>query len=137
MRVDGWERVLAEAVDEARGRAFAWSVFDCMTWAFDVRMRLTGIDAARQWRGKYKTLAGGLRLLKRLGHDSFADLLTAECGPSVPALMARRGDLVLVARVDAPDVAAGVCVGAQVATVTEGAGLVFVPLSLAVAAWRV
>jgi hypothetical protein len=131
-RKEGWEAALFNEVAAARHRAFEWSVFDCATWAFDVRYALTGIDTAVTWRGKYRNLAGGLRVLKRLGHKGYADLADAKIGPRVHVLSAQRGDIVLVGNPDA----FGVCLGGTVATVAEG-GLVIVPRSSVTVAWRV
>ncbi len=132
MRCAGWEEILVEAVEEAKAKDFRWSVFDCVTWAFDVRARLTGIDAAVKWRGRYQCLTGGLRVLRNLGHLSIADLVTAECGAPVPPKSARRGDLVQL-----QDTALGVCLGSMAGTVEEGVGFSLVPMGHAIAAWRV
>ena len=52
-RVDHWERLLAAAIDTARAKPFVWGVHDCPTFAFEVRMILTGgEDIAALWRGR-------------------------------------------------------------------------------------
>lgn len=132
MRREDWQERLIYAVEDARTRDFQWSRFDCITWAFDVRADLIGADTAEKWRGKYRCLNGGLRVMRKLGHASIADLVTAECGEPVPARMAQRGDLVQL-----QDTALGICMGAVAVTVEEGVGLVFVPMASALLAWRV
>lgn len=132
MRCANWEEVLLQAVGEAQDRGFQWSRCDCVTWAFEVRARLIGDDPTPLWRGKYSCLTGGLRVLRRLGHASISDLVTAQCGAPVPVLTARRGDLVQLQAT-----ALGVCLGAMVATMEDGVGYTTCPLTDALAAWRV
>lgn len=132
MRRQDWQERLIAAVEDSRTRDFQWSRFDCITWAFDVRAELIGIDTAQKWRGKYRCLNGGLRVMRKLGHASIEKLVTAECGEPVPARMAQRGDLVQL-----QDTALGICLGAIAATVEEGVGMVLVPMTSAVLAWRV
>jgi hypothetical protein len=132
IRRDDWQERLIALVEEAKARAFDWSRFDCVTWAFDVRADLIGIDGAEPWRGRYRCLNGGLRVMRKLGHASITDLVTAQCGEPISARLAQRGDLVQL-----QDTALGVCLGAIAATVEDGVGLVLVPMSLATLAWRV
>lgn len=127
MRVQGWESVLAGAVEAARERPFAWGQHDCATWAFDVRAAITGI-ARPAW--SYTTEAGGRRWMKRQGWNGFAEAATAILGDPVPVLTAQRGDIVLM------EGAFGVCLGAQVAFVAP-VGLTFRPLRACTMAWRV
>jgi hypothetical protein len=131
-RCENWQERLIAAVEDARTRDFQWSRFDCITWAFDVRADLIGVDSAEKWRGKYRCLNGGLRVMRKLGHPSIEDLVTAECGEPIPVRTAQRGDLVQL-----QDTALGICLGAIAATVEEGVGLVLVPMISAVLAWRV
>jgi hypothetical protein len=130
MRLQGWETRLAQAVEAARQRPFAWGQHDCATWAFDVRQALTGTPRPA-W--SYTTEAGGKRWMKRQGWNSFAEAATAILGEPVAPLTAQRGDIVLV---DDPE-AFGVCLGGMVAAVSPVAGLSFVPLRACRMAWRV
>ena len=111
MRRNGWEIVLAEAVETARTRSFVWGKQDCATWAFDLRRDLTGGDnTAALWRGRYRTARGAVRVMRRLGWSSLEGAGRALMGNPLPDVrLAQRGDLVLSH--DATSF--GVCLGAQ------------------------
>lgn len=132
IRPDGWELRLAEAIEAARVRAFAWGAHDCATFAFDVRRAMTGQDAAAAWRGRYRTPLGAQRQLRRMGHATFAQAATAILGPVKPAPLASRGDIVL----STGDPAFGVCLGATCVFLLPH-GLVALPLSSVAMAWGV
>jgi hypothetical protein len=132
-RLDGWERRLMAEVAAARSRPFKWGEHDCVTWAFEVRQAITGIDDASRWRGRYSSAAGAVRVMRRLGWSDYAaagiDLLGEPLGTP---LLAQRGDIVLAA----DGFGVGVCVGAQAAGVNPQ-GFVLVPLRQVAMAWRV
>lgn len=131
-RLDGWERVLVEAVETARSTPFQWGVTDCACWAFEVRARLTGgEDVAAQWRGRYRTATGSLRVMRRLGWADIEAMGRALLGEPLPTvLMAQRGDLVLM------DQGFGVVIGAQAVGMGE-AGLGVAPITAGRLGWRV
>lgn len=133
MRVAGWERALAEAVEQAVKAPFQWGQNDCATWAFDVRHALTGIDDAARWRGQYATELGAARMLRSFGWSSYEDGCRALLGDPLPnVLLAQRGDIVLGG--DPEGVA--VCIGARVVGM-QPAGLAVMPLAACRMAWRV
>jgi hypothetical protein len=130
MRRPGWELALVEEIDRARGMAFAWGQHDCATWAFDVRQRLTGIDAAQAWRGRYSTAAGSVRVMRRLGWLTLPAMGCALLGDPIQPLCAQRGDIVMTGG------AFGVCAGVAGVFVAER-GLTERPMTEATLAWRV
>lgn len=133
MRLPDWETRLVDAIEAARGRPFCWGSHDCATWVAEVRRALTGIDAAASWRGSYATETGARRAIRKHGHASMQDWVSAEVGqPLAAPLAAQRGDIVL----DGETAALGICVGAEVAFVTQD-GLTFLPITCAAMAWRV
>lgn len=133
MKVEGWEQRLADAIEDARGRPFAWGQHDCATWALDVRRALTGGPDVVTWRGRYRTAIGSHRAMRKLGWHSLEDGARALMGePLQGILFAQRGDLVL----SQGDRAGGVCIGSQAAFVGLD-GLLFVPLTDCCMAWRV
>ena len=133
-RVDHWERLLASAIDTARAKPFVWGVHDCPTFAFEVRMILTGgEDIAALWRGRYTTALGGARVMRRLGWASLEDMGRILLGEPRPAiLLAGRGDIVLADT----GLGFGVCTGAQAAGMAPE-GLVTVPLTSCRFAWHI
>lgn len=129
-RLPGWEAELARQIERARDVPFRWGLHDCATWAFDVRLALTGQDAAVAWRGLYSTERGAARMLRRLGHDTLAGLCRAILGDPIQPLCAQRGDIVLA------DGAIGVCVGGAGVFVARE-GFTSRPMGAAAMAWKV
>lgn len=131
-RVEGWENLLAQAVEAARHRPFAWGAHDCTIWAFDVVGRLTGCELV-DWRGAYHDQRSAMRYLRNQGGRHLREIGDFFLGkPRIAATFAQRGDLVLVQ----PDHGYGVCVGEHVAA-PGASGLSFVPLTAAALAWEV
>ena len=133
-RVDHWEGLLTAAIDTARAKPFVWGVHDCPTFAFEVRMILTGgEDVASLWRGRYTTALGGARVMRRLGWASLEDMgrtLLGEPRPTV--LLAQRGDIVLADT----GLGFGICTGAGAVGMAQE-GLVTLPLSSCRLAWPI
>jgi hypothetical protein len=133
-RVDHWERLLAAAIDTARAKPFVWGVHDCPTFAFEVRMILTGgEDIAALWRGRYTTALGGARVMRRLGWASLEVMGRALLGEPHPAvLLAQRGDIVLADT----GLGFGICTGASAVGMAPE-GLVTVPLTSCRLTWPI
>lgn len=126
----GWEIALVEEIDRARGLVFRWGQHDCATWAFDVRRRLTGRDAAAAWRGRYSTAAGSVRVMRRLGWVTLPAMGCGLLGDPIQPLCALRGDIVICAG------AFGICAGAFAVFLAQ-AGLTERPMAAATMAWRI
>jgi len=133
-RIDNWECYLAEAIDVAHAKPFAWGLHDCVTFAFETRMTLTGgADMAALWRGRYSTALGGARVMRRLGWGSLEDMGLALLGaPRETPLLAQRGDIVLADT----GLGFGICVGATAAGMAPE-GLMTVPLTSCRLAWTI
>ena len=133
-RIDHWERLLAAAIDTARAKPFVWGVHDCPTFAFEVRMILTGgEDIAALWRGRYTTALGGQRVMRRLGWTSLEEMGHALLGePRLAVLLAGRGDIVLADT----GLGFGICNGATAVGMAPE-GLVTVPLTSCRLAWPI
>lgn len=124
---------LAAAIAAARARPFAWGANDCVTWAADVRLALTGEDLATGWRGRYSTPRGAARLIRRMGFRSLTAAVTAALGAPLPSvLMAQRGDVVREGAVEA----FGICAG-RMALFLSPDGLTERPIEDCGMAWRV
>lgn len=133
-RRPGWERRLAEAIEDARDRPFCWGRHDCAIFAFDLRRDLTGCyDTAALWRGRYTTARGAARVMRRLGWPSLEAAGRDLLGQPLPSVhLAQRGDLVLAGT----GLGFGVCLGARAAGIAP-AGLVLVPMTACALAWRI
>ena len=130
-KLPDWETRLSAVVTQALPRPFEWGVNDCCLWAADCVQAQTGADPAADLRGTYSDARGALALVQRLGGMRAIGDMT---GSPIPALMATHGDIGLVRHEDHDLLALCNCthwlaVGPY--------GLVVLPLTLAVHAWRV
>ena len=95
-RLDGWRSRLADELARQRHDPFAWGDHDCATgFAARIIEAITGEDLAAEFRGKYRSPVGALRLLKRAGVDSLGDFAALHL-PEVEPAFARVGDIGIV-----------------------------------------
>ncbi len=120
---------LAKYLAQVARRPFAEGQHDCALFAAGAVAAMTGRDLAEEWRGRYSTTRGGIRVLRKSGfedHIALAASLLAETDAPKP------GDLAVV---DGP--ALGVVQGTHIyvagpdglALVPIGAGLRFFEVS--------
>lgn len=132
-RTTDWRTRLIAYLADSHAAPFRPGRHDCALFAAGAVAAMTGVDLAAHWRGRYRTLRGGLRVLRADGyadHVALADAHFEVC----PVAMARAGDL---AAVPGPQgLALGVVQGARV-YVLRPEGLATVDLLTAQRAWRV
>lgn len=95
MRLPDWKsRLIAYLADAAR-IPFQPGVHDCALFSAGAVFAMTGVDYAATWRGRYTTLNGGLRVLRKAG---FADhiALAAMSFDEVHPAFAQVGDLAVL-----------------------------------------
>lgn len=133
-RREGWESGLNGCIESALTRPFQWGQHDCCLFAADAVAAITGRDPAEDYRGRYASAAQAARLLDRLGG---IESLSANAGfeEILPAL-ASRGDIALVEN-DGNLLLGVVDMTGRRVAVPGAQGLLFLPLSSALAAWRV
>jgi hypothetical protein len=112
--------------------SFAWGLNDCFLFASSCVEIMTGHDPMANWRGKYKTEQGALRLLKKHGGGSVLTAFSEFFGPIKPRLNAVNGDLILIETETGP--AVGVMYACQVWAMSP-TGLVNLPIRSAVGCW--
>ena len=134
VRREDWPLRLNAWLDSVRERAFEWGEFDCALGAADAVFAMTGVDYAVEFREAYFSKRNAVRLLAERG--GLEALVTQALGdPLDGPKLAQRGDVVLVdSGGDGPAIA--VVVGAA-AVAPSPAGVVFVPMSQWLKAWRV
>lgn len=106
---------------------------DCGAFAGGAIEAMTGENPHAKVAGRYKTMAGALRALKRLGHDdhiAYAASLLTDIYPPYAAF----GDIAVVDSPEGP--ALGVVVGAHIEVRAPG-GRGVAPLTDAVRAFRI
>lgn len=88
---------VAQWVRESMSMPFEWGKHDCaLSAATAVQVQLKdGIDFGADFRGKYSTMEGGLKLLRKSGFKDHAEL-AASLLPEIPVSMAQIGDIVAV-----------------------------------------
>jgi hypothetical protein len=121
-RVPDWRPRLVAWLAEVARKPFRPGEHDCALFAAGAIATMTGTDPAAKYRGRYTTVPGGLRILRR---DGFADHVALVTGllEEIPPLMAQVGDLAVVPTPEGP--ALGVVAGAEVLVLRpEGQGAV-------------
>lgn len=132
MKPPFWPTLLDQYIEETRARAFQWGKLDCVTFAANWRMIVTGRDPMPNLRGAYATEREALRLISKLGCDGLESLgshLFGEPDPLGPKF-AGRGDIVLARG------AIGISLGARGAFLSLS-GLAFLPARDFQTVWKV
>jgi hypothetical protein len=102
-KLDHWHtRAFDPFLRERANMPFEWGKNDCALFAADAILANTGIDIADDFRGKYTTQLGALRIISKItGGTSVADA-AAYCATKhglvehTHPLLAKRGDLVVI-----------------------------------------
>lgn len=134
VRRPDWQDCLALAMCDAAMAPFEWGANDCCLFAANCVRAITGHDPAASYRGSYHTYLGAERFIRRAG--GLVAIVQA-CLPDaeVPWQQARQGDVALVAQ---PNGEQAVAVHGGAGWHAPGAdGLLWMPLSWALQAWRV
>ena len=140
-RLIDWQARLVSYLADCRTRPFAYGAHDCALFAAGAVQAMTGLDTAADWRGRYTTHRGGLRVLRRAGFRDHIAVVAAQF-PEIPLAQALPGDLAAIGTVDeavpgpalAP--ALGVMQGEAIYVLGPG-GLGLMPRSAATRAFRV
>lgn len=131
MRAANWEQILFEEVD--KHHVFEWGKKDCALFVADIVEKMTGIDYAEPFRGKYSTEKGAYMALKKYGHGSLENWVDSNFKEVKPT-KAKRGDVVV--HESEWGKALGICVGKKFAA--QGfSGVVLNDMVHALRAWEV
>ncbi len=90
-RKGDWEAALAEYVAARRDWPFAWGEHDCFLFVAGAIAAMTGFDPAVPYRGRYRSMRGSLRVLRK-GPGTLENLVDG-LFPRVEPAFARRGDV--------------------------------------------
>lgn len=122
MRAQDWQARLVAYLHGAAREPFAFGRHDCALFSAGAVEAMTGADMARDWRGRYSTMRGGLRALRKAGYADHVALAASMFEDVAPSL-AQPGDLAVVPTDDGP--ALGVVQGEAVYVLgPQGLGLV-------------
>ncbi len=121
---------------------FAWGTNDCAIFAADAIQAFTGTDIAAPFRGAYTTELGALKAIKTVANGTTVVDAVAWCAQQhgmvewTHPLMARRGDLVIVADTAGPISGIVHLSGRHVVSVGQE-GLKRLPVTAILRAWKV
>lgn len=125
-RLDGWEKRLFALVEERRHKPFAHATNDCVSFAADAVIALTGADPLAPWRGYEEGADFDLLKMERALGRARQNVATA-----------RRGDIVLMPYDDrGMPHGLAVCLGALCVAPGES-GLLFAPTRAARVFWPI
>ncbi len=135
VRVPDWPVRLDRFLRQRRERPFAWGDHDCCLFALDWIETATGVRLA-EVRGLYRDAEGAAALLRaRWGTGDLTALATLMLGPPLASpLLTGRGDLLAFRH--GGNVWLGLCAG-PVGVAPGRRGLITLPLSRAIYAWRI
>jgi hypothetical protein len=132
-RTHDWRGRLTAWLSTKARAPFAYGEHDCALFAAGAIEAMTGVDPAAEWRGRYSTWRGGLRVLRAAGINdqvaAVAALLT-----EIPPSFAAAGDIAVVAGEGGP--ALGVVQGEWI-YVLRPEGLALVPFESASRAFEI
>ena len=132
-RVRDWRRRLSDVIEERRRVPFT-EENNCALFMADCVAAMTGVDLAADYRGKFKSLAEAIILLRKAGYADLCEFLTQHLDEIPPAL-ARAGD-VMAFPTEQTGWAGGIVNGERVTVMSE-AGLGTVSRDLAARAFRI
>lgn len=133
-RFADWRPRLTAWLKEATTAPFAYGRHDCALFAAGGVQAMTGQDFAAAYRGRYTTLAGGYRILRKDGHADHVALAAALL-PAIHWSQAMPGDLAAFAPAAGPVL--GIVQGAMVYVLDPAGRLALMPLSDSVGAFTV
>lgn len=132
-----WQAALTDYVGWHLHVPFAWGHCDCCLWAAGWAEVCTGRHPAADLVGTYRTSAAAQAIIQREG--GFVAMVTARMlsEPLASPLAVMRGDMAAVPGESVELPALGIIIGASIAVMTPGAGLVRVPVTQATHAWAI
>lgn len=92
MRIPAWEDALVNYIAIKRHEPFEYGVNDCCLFAAGAVIEVTGEDPMAEFRGKYDSLKGSLKVIKEIGAGTLEATLDGKF-PEVGIGHAQRGDL--------------------------------------------
>jgi hypothetical protein len=138
-RADDWPRRLHAALEAIPpDEKFAWGKRDCAFFTCDLVAAMTGVDMAAEYRGRYNSQAGAVRVLRQAGGlERIAEKMAHrhELEEVKPAF-AQRGDVAMLDTDDGPALGV-VALDGRNALFSGPQGLRAVPVLSCRRAWRI
>lgn len=131
MRIEGWEKRLADYIEAAKDAPFVWGSHDCALWSALWLKECTGKDFAQDWLGLYSTEEEAHNLIASRGYLAVSDIADDHLEIR-PVILAQRGDLVLHPTTGA----LGICAG-RTSYFAGIEGQIEIPTTECARAWKV
>lgn len=129
-RLPDWPRRLHDFLDEVKRKRFEWASNNCGEhFAAGAVLAVTGEDIAAPWRGRYKSAAGALRVMKNAGFMNLGDMV-ASVLPEIHPSRAKLGDIATVPADGPFGTSLGIINGEVILVLGEN-GMGVVPMSFA------
>jgi hypothetical protein len=77
IKLSYWRPSLTAYLVQCRARPFKWGEHDCALFVCGAIEAMTGEDLAKPYRGRYRSAAGGLKLIKKDGYKDHAEFAAA------------------------------------------------------------
>lgn len=123
MRAPDWKARLVAHLERSSRASYALGQHDCALFAAGAVEAVTGHDPAAAWRGRYSTLNGGLKLLRKAGHQDYIEATAAHL-PEIHPSAAAPGDIAVVEDPSTGSLVLGVVQGEMIYVLREdGLGL--------------
>lgn len=91
-----WHSKLNSFIDSVKRKPFDWASMNCGEhFAFGAVEAMTGEDIGSNYRGRYKTAAGAVKVMKNDGFANLGDLVASHI-PEIHVSRAKLGDLVAI-----------------------------------------
>jgi hypothetical protein len=87
-----WEDALVNYIATKRHEPFEYGINDCCLFAAGAVIEITGEDPMSEFRGKYDSLKGSLKVIKEIGAGTLEATLDGKF-PEIGIGHAQRGDL--------------------------------------------
>lgn len=128
-KTNGWQNRLTEYLSECASQSFRPGKLDCGLFFSGAVEVMTGDVIDKPLRGKYRTIEGAYKILKKMGFENHVEYVASLYPQREGILQAMRGDGAEVVDMDG-NPALGVVQGEMIYVVGLG-GLGVVPLSQA------
>jgi hypothetical protein len=100
-RLSDWRTNLLTWLASTARSPFVYGAHDCALFTLGGVAAMTGHDLAAPFRGRYGTLAGGIRILRKAGYRDHVALVAASFDEIAP-IFAQVGDIAVIDSVDGP-----------------------------------
>ncbi len=132
-RLPDWHNRLVVYLNQVARTAFNPGEMDCALFIAGAVEAMTGVDLAVEFRGRYTTVLGGLRVAKKAGFADIPALVEGRFAEVSPAF-AQVGDIAIL-QADG-EIAFGIIQGEKI-YVRHPEGMALVPLRLAERVFKV